>query len=215
MPQAATASSVIETLLKNPARIIHELKLGRGGVVSSYLVLLGLVGIVIYGVVVGSLTGGMQMLVAPAKLALGTIVAALLCLPSLYIFISVGGIDAPIRSVAGSLFAAVCLCALLLIGFAPVAWIFSQSTDSIPFMGALHLLFWCIGIGFGLRLIGAMCRLAGAREHAQLRIWMLIFLLVCFKMTATLRPIIAHSDRFFPSEKKFFLSYWFESMSGK
>jgi hypothetical protein len=213
MLQAPDASSVIETLLKYPARIIHELRHGRSGSVSLYLIVLGLLGTAIYGTVVGSLSGGMQMLVAPAKLALGTVVATLICLPSLYILISLSGIDAPIRSVAGSLFAAVCLCAMLLIGFAPVAWIFSQSTDSVALMGALHLLFWIIGIAFGLRMIGAMCRLAGAKETGQLRIWTIIFLLVCFQMTATLRPIIASSGTFFPREKKFFLSHWFETIA--
>jgi hypothetical protein len=213
MPQPLSASSIVETLLKRPGRIIHELQRGRGRIMSCYLVILALLGIVLYGIVVGSLNGGMQLLVAPAKLALGTVAATLICLPSLYIFIALSGIDAPIRSVAGSLFAALCLCALLLIGFAPVAWIFSQSTDSIPFMGGLHLLFWIIGIAFGLRLIGAMCRYAGAKANGHLRIWTIIFLLVCFQMTATLRPIIASSDRFLPSEKKFFLSYWFETMT--
>src|SRR5437016_11591563 len=92
---------------------------------------------------------------APAKLVLRTLLAILICLPSLYIFSCLGGIDAQLRSVCGSLFAAVCLSSILLIGFAPVAWIFSQSTDSIVFMGALHLLFWAIGIRFGVRLIDA------------------------------------------------------------
>jgi hypothetical protein len=213
IPGPPSAGSIIETLLKYPARIIHELQHERGRAVILHLILLGLFGIAVYGIVVGSLTGGTQMLVAPAKLVLGTIVATLICLPSLYIFISLSGIDTPIRTVAGALFAAVCLSALLLIGFAPVAWIFSQSTDSVAFMGALHLLFWIIGIGFGLRLISAMCRFAGGRENGHLRLWTIIFLLVCFQMTATLRPIIARSNTFFPTEKKFFLSYWFETLT--
>jgi hypothetical protein len=96
------------------------------------------------------------MWIAPAKLGLGMLLSVLICLPSLYIFTCLGGIDAQLRSVCGALFAAVCLSSILLIGFAPVAWIFSQSTDSIVFMGTLHLLFWVIGIRFGLRLIDAM-----------------------------------------------------------
>jgi uncharacterized membrane protein YqjE len=214
MPQSLTVISIIETLLKYPARIVHELQNERSRAVIVHLVFLGFLGMAVYGVVVGSLTGGIQMLVAPAKLALGTIIATLICFPSLYIFICLTGVDAPIRSVAGSLFASVCLCALLLIGFAPVAWIFSQSTESVAFMGALHLLFWIVGIAFGLRMIRAMCRYAGARANGHLRIWTIIFLLVCFQMTATLRPIIARSEAFFPNQKKFFVSYWFETITG-
>ncbi len=93
------------------------------------------------------------MWIAPAKLALGTILSILICLPSLYIFACLSGIDVRLRTVSGVLFAAICLGALLLIGFAPVAWIFSQSTDSVAFMAALHLILWAIGIIFGLRLI--------------------------------------------------------------
>jgi hypothetical protein len=136
-------------------------------------------------------------------------------LPSLYIFTCLGGIDAQLRSVCGALFAAVCLSSILLIGFAPVAWIFSQSTDSIAFMGALHLLFWVIGIRFGLRLIDATARFLGARGRGHLRIWSVIFILVCFQMTTTLRPIIAPSRTFLPTEKKFFLAHWFDSINGK
>jgi len=125
------------------------------------------------------------------------------------------GIDAQLRSVCGALCAAVCLSSILLIGFAPVAWIFSQSTDSIAFMGALHLLFWVIGIRFGLRLIDATGRFLGARSKGHLRIWSVIFILVCFQMTTALRPIIAPSKTFLPTEKKFFLANWFDSINGK
>jgi hypothetical protein len=146
---------------------------------------------------------------------LGTLLAILICLPSLYIFTCLGGIDVQLRSVCGAPFAAVCLSSILLIGFAPVAWIFSQSTDSIVFMGALHLLFWVIGIRFGLRLIDAMGRVLGAHSKGHLRIWSAIFILVCFQMTATLRPIISPSKTFLSAEKKFFLANWFDSINGK
>ena len=61
--------------------------------------------------------------------------------------------------------------ALLLIGFAPVAWIFSQSTDSIAFMGALHLILWAIGISFGLRLIDTMSQFSWRAGQRPFQIW--------------------------------------------
>ena len=48
-----------------------------------------------YGMVVGSFSGGSQMWIAPAKIAIGTILSILICLPSLYIFTCLSGIDAP------------------------------------------------------------------------------------------------------------------------
>ena len=212
MPVGKSPLLIIEALLKFPGRIIYELQNNWRADLSGWLLAFALVGMAAYGVVVGSFSGGTQMWIAPAKLALGTLFSILICLPSLYIFAGLAGIDVRLRTVIGVLFAAVALSALLLIGFAPVAWIFSQSTDSIPFMGALHLILWVIAIGFGLRLIGAMGRLLAGATGGQMKLWNLIFILVCLQMTTTLRPIIGTSDRFLPGEKKFFLTHWFETM---
>jgi hypothetical protein len=139
----------------------------------------------------------------------------LISLPSLYIFTCLSGIEARSRTVIGVFFAAVCLSALLLLGFAPVAWIFSQSTDSVAFMAAVHIGLWTIGILFGLRLIQAMARLLGSSAQAHLRLWSVIFIVVCLQMMTTLRPILGTSEHFLPREKKFFLSHWLETMSAK
>jgi len=212
MPDAENPVSLLENLLKHPGRVVHELHQTRAPILAGRLLIFGIMGIAIYGTVVGAQSGGAQMWIAPAKLGVGTLLAVLICLPSLYIFTCLGGIDAQLRSVCGALFAAVCLSSILLIGFAPVAWIFSQSTDSIAFMGALHLLFWVIGIRFGLRFIDAAARFLGARSKGHFRIWSVIFVLVCFQMTTTLRPIIGPSKTFLPTEKKFFLAHWFETI---
>jgi len=214
MPDPANPIRALENLLKYPGRIVHELHQTRAAILATWLLIFGIAGVAVYGIVVGAQSGGAQMWIAPAKLGLGMLLSALICLPSLYIFTCLGGIDAHLRSVCGALFAAVCLSSILLIGFAPVAWIFSQSTDSIVFMGTLHLLFWVIGIRFGLRLIDAMGRFLGATSRGHLRLWSVIFILVCFQMTTTLRPIIAPSKTFLPTEKKFFLANWFETING-
>lgn len=214
MPAGGSPLLIIEALLKFPGRIIHELQNNWRLNLNGWLLAFALVGMAAYGLVVGSFSGGAQMWIAPAKLALGTLLSVLICLPSLYIFAGLAGIDVRLRTVSGVLFATVALSALLLIGFAPVAWIFSQSTDSIPFMGGLHLALWVIAIGFGLRLIGAMGRLLAGSTGGQMNLWSLIFILVCLQMVTTLRPIIGKSDRFLPDEKKFFLTHWLETLRG-
>ena len=213
MPETPTPASVLGTLLKHPGRVVHELQQNRAGTVSLWLLVLGLIGMALYGVVVGTLTGGTQMLIAPAKIALGTLLAMLICLPSLYIFSCLDGIEAPIRTVIGMMLAAVCLMALLLIGFAPVSWIFSQSTDSVALMGALHLLFWFIGVCFGLRLLSAAGAHFGHGRSRHLKLWGFIFILVCLQMTTTLRPIIGKADTFLPGEKKFFVAHWADTLN--
>jgi hypothetical protein len=213
MPPASSTAGVIEALLKHPGRIIYELQKNWRPSLSVWLLIFALTGLAAYGVIVGSFAGGTQMWIAPAKICLGALLAMLICLPSLYIFACLAGIESHVRSIAGILFAAVALSAVLLIGFAPVAWIFSQATDSVAFMGALHLILWAIAIGFGLRLIGATSRLLGGRSPGQMNLWSLIFILVCLQMMTTLRPIVGRSDHFLPGEKKFFLAHWFECLA--
>lgn len=206
--------SLVEALLKYPGRIIHELQNNWRPALALWLLALGLLGMAAYGVVVGSFSGGAQMWIAPAKIALGTLLSILICLPSLYIFACLSGIDARLRTVTGVLFAAVALSAILLIGFVPVAWIFSQSTDSVAFMAALHIALWTVGIIFGLRLIDAMGRLLSGSTRSHLKLWGFIFVLVCLQMMTTLRPIVGTSERFLPNEKKFFLAHWLETVFG-
>jgi hypothetical protein len=74
---------------------------------------------------------------------MGTILSILICLPSLYIFTCLSGIDAQLRTVTGVLFAAVSLGALLLIGFAPIALDLFTINDSVAFMAALA--HWSVG----------------------------------------------------------------------
>lgn len=135
-------------------------------------------------------------------------ISALICLPSLYIFICLSGSQARLAEVFGLLAGLLMLMTILLIGFAPVAWIFSQSTESLAWMGALHLIFWFIATIFGLRFLEAGFSHSNAKSHVGFHTWVIIFLLVVVQMTTALRPILGTSDTFLPQEKKFFLSHW-------
>jgi hypothetical protein len=213
MQNADSPIAIIEALLKTPGRLIHDLERNWRAPFAIALVVFAVAAMAAYGFVVGSFAGGVQIWIAPAKLALGTVAASLICLPSLYIFTCLGGVDARLRSVTGVLFAAVALSALLLIGFAPVAWIFSQSTDSIGFISTLHIVLWLIAISFGLRMISAANRWLSGTRRSHTTIWSCIFIFVSLQMMTTLRPIVGKSDRFLPSEKKFFLAHWIDTLS--
>jgi len=104
------------------------------------------------------------------------------------------------------------LMTVLLVGFAPVAWVFSQSTNSLPAMGVLHFLFWVIATWFGLRFLNAGFAHLSAKPGGT-RVWAMIFLLVMLQMTTALRPLIGKSDTFWSPEKKFFLNHWMETMA--
>jgi hypothetical protein len=215
LPTMPTPASVWGALLKQPGRLVYELAEGRVGAASSALLLVAFVGLAIYGVVVGSLSADAQYWIAPAKILLGSAAAALLCLPSLYVFLCMGGANARVQQVGGLLLAGVALMAVLLVSLAPIAWIFSQSTESVPFMAGLHLVLWAVAVGFGLRLLRAGAVLAWGGASARLGVWIAIYLVVCLQMMTTLRPIVGSSGAFFPHEKMFFLAHWARVLTGQ
>ena len=159
-------------------------------------------------VVCSLVSGGEQLWAAPVKIAVGLMISALICLPSLYIFTCLSGSQARLVEVCGLLAGLLMLMTILLIGFAPVAWIFSQSTESLAWMGTLHLVFWFIATIFGLRFLEAGFSHSNSRSHAGFHTWVVIFLLVAVQMTTALRPILGKADTFLPTEKQFFVSHW-------
>jgi hypothetical protein len=132
----------------------------------------------------------------------------LICLPSLYIFACLSGSQARLAEMFGLVVGLVMLMTILLVGFAPVAWLFSQSTQSLAWMGALHLIFWGVSTIFGLRFLNAGFAQSNARSNAGLNTWIAIFMLVMLQMSAALRPLVGQADTFLPEQKKFFLTHW-------
>lgn len=213
LPGRLDLITVFEALLKQPGRVIWELGNGRGYSVAALLVLIAMLSLGVYGVVAGSLTGGSQMLIAPVKIILGSALSLLICLPSLYIFLCLSGSDGNLRQVAGMLISSVSLSALLLLSFAPVAWVFSQSTDSLGLMGFLHLIFWTVAMCFGLSLLRRCIPLAGQSARGNLGVWIVIYLIVSLQMMTALRPIIGRSETFLPAQKQFFLAHWADCLT--
>lgn len=201
-----------EALLRQPRRVWFQLT--QAGQLQLTLVLLGIaiLGALAYGLVVGTFTGGDQLWAAPVKIAGGLLLSGLICLPSLYIFACLSGAHTRLAEVCGLVAGLLALTTVLLIGFAPVAWVFSQSTESVAAMGALHLAFAAIAVGFGMKFLARGFEQLNARFGGGLRVWTTIFVLVLLQMTAALRPILGTSDAFLPTEKKFFVSHWTDSL---
>jgi hypothetical protein len=204
--------AAIEAILRHPRRMMFQLRQPGAGKLIAAMLFISIACSLIYGVVVGTFSGGQQLWIAPVKIAAGLMISALICLPSLYIFTCLSGSQARLVEVFGLLAGLLMLMTILLIGFAPVAWIFSQSTESVAWMGALHLIFWLIATIFGLRFFEAGFSHSNARSHAGFYTWIIIFLLVAVQMTTALRPILGTSDTFFPTEKKFFLAHWIDCL---
>ena len=133
---------------------------------------------------------------------------AVLCFPSLYIFTSLTGSRRSLRQTFGALSMGMALVAVLMVGFAPISWIFSQATSSSTFMGVLQLAFFGIAWYFGARLMHRCFAGSDGRAPTGLPLWSLLFVLVAMQMTTTLRPLVGPDDGLFLHERQFFLDHW-------
>src|SRR5216117_1689373 len=83
--------AALEVLLRQPRRMLYQLRQPGAGHLILALLVIALFCSLVYGVVVGTFSGGVQLWAAPVKIAAGLIVSALICLPSLYIFSCLSG----------------------------------------------------------------------------------------------------------------------------
>ena len=206
-------SQILSHLLRKPMSVVYSFN-HEGKSPASALLLITLVCLAIFGFVIGIFSAGDQLWAAPVKVIGGVLFSALICLPSLYIFGSLGGMDAKIQQVIGLMLTFVAITSLLLVGFAPVVWLFSTSSNSSVFFGFLAITIWIVCLIFGLRVIMRASQCMGGGQGGHLKLWIIVFILVTLQMTTTLRPIIGKSDELINLEEKhFFLGYWFRSMS--
>ncbi len=206
---AASVASIFESLLKHPYGLIRTIQSGEGPpALTVKLLLLSLLGFVVFGLTVGSFSLGTQFWAAPVKILVGISFSAGICLPSLYIFAALTGTTLSISQICQGLAAVLALCGALLLGFTPVLWVFSRSTESEVFFGVLVGLAWIVSVSFGVGILFKMVKLAQTANTAPLKIWVVMFLLVTLQMSTTLRPLIGTSDRLLHLEKKFFLNHW-------
>lgn len=199
-------------LVQAPASVVEDVHRRR----FALLRLAGLLAatMVLTGLVVAAFSGGIQLLVVPIKLTLGMLACALLCLPSLYIFSSLGGATQSLRETAAALLMGVALMGVLLVGLAPVSWLFSQTTSSVAVMGGLHIVATIVAAYFGLSLVRRALGAFNGQPLAGIRGWSLMFVLVVMQMTTTLRPLVGPYEGQLVGEKLFFGTHWTEVADG-
>jgi hypothetical protein len=218
--------SAVEALLREPYRVVFHLGQPGGGWLALSLFVIAAVCGLAYGFVTGTFSGGTQLWAAPLKISGGLLFTGLICMPSLYIFACLKGAQAQVTEIAGFVGGLLAILTVLLIGFAPVIWLFSQSTDSLPLVSLLHVAFGLAACYFGLRFVNAgFSHFGMPAEKSYSRytpsggpisapsFWKVIFVLVALQMTTALRPIVGTADTFLPEKKQFFVKHWAECAS--
>lgn len=209
------ARAPLDLLLRRPAVVLERLDGPHARVTLWVLLMVAVIGHAVYGLVIASFAGGEQWWAAPTKVVLGTLLSAAICFPSLYIFAVLSGADVRAQHVVGLCLSVTASTAIFLAGFGPVAWIFTQSSDSVALLAPIHLILWAISLIVSKRILNAGLSHWKARRSALFGLWITIFLVTGLQMMTTLRPILGPSHRFFDPQRKFFLEHWGETLRSR
>ena len=204
------SSHIVSALLRNPRRISETIAEKRELLKSAGLLLAtGLACHAVFGMAIGLFGGWTVALMDAVKMPLVALCSLLLCFPSLYVFTCVAGSPLTIPQA----FALGCSClamvGLILVGLAPVAWLFSVSTASLSFVTMLTFLIWLVAIGFAGRYVAKLGSHPLFARQTGINMWFLILIVVTLQMTTCMRPMLAASEKgWWTGEKQFFLSHF-------
>lgn len=163
----------------------------------------------VFGLALGLFGGWETGIMACVKAPMIAVGAMAVCFPSLYVFGCVGGIPLSVKQTFMLAGACLAMVGLLLVGLAPVMWLFAVSTRNIGFIALLGAVLWAIALLFAMRLIGKLEKHDFLQQSTGIRAWFLVLVLVSLQMTTCMRPLMASSDRgWWTSEKQFFLQHF-------
>jgi hypothetical protein len=208
--EASGADNIVAALLKAPQTVSHSIA-NQKGLLRSAGLLLGVAVVchAIFGLAVG-LFGGISVGVMDmVKVPLAAVCALLLCFPSLYVFACVAGSPLSLSQTVMLGCSCLAMVGLLLVGLAPVAWLFAVSTQSLPFVVMLAFLIWLIALSFAARYVGKLKVNPLFQRQSGIMLWLIILMVVTLQMATCMRPMLTKPDRgWWTSEKMFFLTHF-------
>jgi hypothetical protein len=141
-----------------------------------------------YGATAGLFQGGAQVGWSAVKTPLIVLGAALLCLPSLYVFATLAGARLTPSRFAFVVAAFLALLGLLALGLIPINWLFSVSSRSVLFLVWLHLGAWVLAVSLARRFLRSVFTEEGPRRAVGL--WLALFVVVSLQVATCLRPVL-------------------------
>ncbi len=206
------AEGVVGVLLMHPGWLVRRLAATNHAGPWAAMCVVGCAGLVLYGALMGSYSGGEQLWIVPTKLLVMVWASLAICAPSYYIFGCLAGVEQSWRGTALSIVVMLALTSVLLVGLAPVVWLFSSSTGSLALMGTLHFAAWGTGLYFGLRLLRIAAALQADNGRDVTTVWRVLFVLVLLQMSTVLRPLLGEHAPLALGEKRFFALYYFDAL---
>ena len=213
--ESAAENHPLALLLKAPQQLLRRItEDDHLPPLAARLLGWGLVFHAVYGLAMGAFGSTRVALLTCAKAPLIAAASLLLCLPSLYVFSCVAGLTLTLSQALSLGAASVAMAGLLLLGLTPVAWLFSASTNSLPFVVVMNLLAWNIAVGFVAKFLDRIGRTNPALKTAGLKWWLAIYIIVTLQMATCLRPLLTRQETGWHTPgKKFFLAHFRDSLT--
>jgi len=202
--------NIVTALLKEPQRL-SETMAGEGNLLRPAVMLLAsaLACHAVFGFALGMFGGLSVAAMDVAKVPLVALCSLLLCFPSLYVFACVAGTPLTLSQTFMLGCSCLAMVGLILVGLAPVAWLFAVSTESMGFVVVLTLLIWLIALTFAGRYVGKLRANTLFRRQAGIKLWFFILMLVTLQMVTCMRPVLTKPENgWWTAEKRFFLSHF-------
>ena len=125
----ANPFSLVGAMLKSKGALYRDLESGRW--IGRYIVGLALLTVLLaipYGAIMGLAASATQVLFASLKLPIIILGSGLLCLPTFYVFNALLGSRVSFAQTAAAVLFLTSGVGIILIAFAPIAWLFTVST---------------------------------------------------------------------------------------
>lgn len=209
---SAGAFGVVGAVLKAQGAVIRDVQRERNlGRYIANLFAAALLFSAAYGAILGLYEPGRQTLFAALKLPIVVLGTAFLCTPTFYVFNSILGSRLTLAQTLVVVLLLVAAATLILVAFAPIAWLFTATTGGPVFLRILHLAVFTIAILFGAHVLRVTRKylfylnLSYTPIHPGfVRVWFLIVLVVAFQMAWYFRPLV-EAGPFHSGERGLFL----------
>ncbi len=149
----------------------------------------------IYGAIIGSSYGGLQILSSAFKLPALYLLTLLICLPTLYFFDVIFGSKRFFNKYVALLLASMSMISVMLFGFAPVTLFFRLSMSDYEFFQLLNIVVLALTGFIGIKFFHkAMVALidpeseSAKNRHNLIKAWLFLYGFVGSQLGWTLRP---------------------------
>ncbi|MDB9493243.1 actin-binding WH2 domain-containing protein [Spirulina major CS-329] len=170
----------------------------------------------LYGMILGSFSGGLQILVSAVKLPALYLLTLAICLPALFFFEVVAGSKRTFLQYLVLLLASMGVIGVMLLGFAPVTLFFRLSLNDYAFFQLLNIVILGVGSVIGVQVFyRGMLAIADSdgqelkRRRTAMKLWLFLYAFVGSQLGWTLRPFFGNPGQpfqlFRSLESNFFL----------